>query len=354
MFLLGLDHRFGDCFRSLPNSISGLTSPPGSWLKAPVSFHEDSGEAEADKSYLTVTGSFYPSQSFQSVDDATEKTEEDDFIEKSFALHDEIHTSQLTASSSYPASDDEAESVASSRRNQPSDRLGLTVPHLTDISKLPSAAHILHIIPQTVTVDLIVGVIAIHPIRRVTIRKTNRETDLAEVLFGDETTAGFSVTFWVKPESPRRKPKSAVTASEDTEDAMRREVQTLRVGDIALVRNVALSQFRGKVHGQSLGRRQPKASARWGTSVSLIWRPGVSRDNLEVFSTGLKDTGDTEAGKRSHLLAAKVTRVRDWARHFIAPPDRDWQYKRKRKASTLDDAERFFMKEQLPLDDSLC
>ncbi|KAI7206958.1 hypothetical protein KC365_g16842, partial [Hortaea werneckii] len=160
---------------------------------------------------------------------------------------------------------------------------------ITDLKSIPSATHIDSIFPGTITLNLLCAVISISPIRTVQLRRRRRqqqragtttgnpqhqnsnpahaahpdERDLLEILLGDETRAGFSATFWFLPESePDRHlhttGKRGVTASPSVRDAneeakhRRQNLLSLRAGDVVLIRNLALSVFKGGVYGQSL------------------------------------------------------------------------------------------------------
>ncbi|KAK7744256.1 hypothetical protein SLS53_003777 [Cytospora paraplurivora] len=108
--------------------------------------------------------------------------------------------------------------------------------HLSDLEDIPPASYILSTMPQTITVTLIVGIISIAAPRTVETRYGTAQT-LVEVLVGDETKSGFSVTFWLSGADGG--PGGGVLAG-------------LRGQDVVLMQNVALNVFRGKVYGGSL------------------------------------------------------------------------------------------------------
>lgn len=115
--------------------------------------------------------------------------------------------------------------------------------------------------------------------------------DIQDLLVGDETRAGFSVSFWLPPADSQQ---SRITKNES--DDLRNSLQSLRPGDVVLVRNVALSVWRGAVYGQSLGRRW----ARNSTSVHGI------EDDAGAMERALPFGG-----------MGKLARVRDWRDDFV-------------------------------------
>ncbi|OJD13430.1 hypothetical protein AJ78_06120 [Emergomyces pasteurianus Ep9510] len=170
--------------------------------------------------------------------------------------------------------------------------------HLSDLKDIPSAAYLHSISPRMIPVNLIVAIITIYPRKRVRTR-WGYETDVVELVVGDETRSGFRVTFWLPLEE-----KSRDGAKQDLDGSIR----GLRPRDIVLFRSVALNSFRGKVYGQSL-----KGNA---TKVDLLHRSLIDfNDNEGLFTLRvLADrTGD------SHPQLMKVRRVRAWILDFISP-----------------------------------
>lgn len=159
-------------------------------------------------------------------------------------------------------------------------------PHLSDLEDIPPARHILALNPQTVTVNLIVGIISIAQPRTITTR-WGRNMCLVEVLVGDETKSGFAITFWV--------PVDAIGRS---------NVSHLRNQDVVLMQNVALHVFRGKVYGQSLRRDM--------TKICLLWR----RDGGGQYTTRDLAKRSSDAMSRDPQRA-KTHAVKDWTLHFV-------------------------------------
>lgn len=133
--------------------------------------------------------------------------------------------------------------------------------HLSDLDDVPPAKRIVALQPQTVTLNLLVGVISVAQPRTVT-TCWGQALSLVEVLVGDDTAAGFAVTFWLSSDS----------AAESSLVGLRRQ-------DVVLMENVALHVFRGKVYGQSLRKGL--------TRVHLLWR----RDGSGHYSTRSLDAG---------------------------------------------------------------
>lgn len=166
---------------------------------------------------------------------------------------------------------------------------------LSELQELPTAKYLQSIAPQTMTVNLIAGILAIHPPRRVVTRQWKTELDIIELVVGDETRAGFGVTCWTKPD------KSAKTRETDR---LGQSLASLRPHDIVLFRTIGLSTFQDRVYGQSL---------RGGiTTVELLHRKPLDMTDAVGFYQGRisSDSGDQP------LL--KVCRVRNWMLRFVA------------------------------------
>jgi hypothetical protein len=153
---------------------------------------------------------------------------------------------------------------------------------ITDVTRIPTADFITRISPQTVTVNLIVAVVAVSPIRTVRLRKRPAEKDILELIVGDETQAGFSISFWLAPADTQKKEP----------DDLRGALQGVKSGDVLLLQNIALSGFRGCVYGQSLSRQ----FARNSTVITLIEDDGPGSEMC---------------------MFGKTKRVRRWADEFV-------------------------------------
>lgn len=224
-----------------------------------------------------------------------------DFLDHSHALIDNLVSSQLAPSNidettlldstafSF-ASEISIPSQTSLSPVKPNLPISTNIP-LTDIKQIPSAPHILSIAPQTVTFNLLCAVISVSQPRVVAIRRRQATMEIQDLLLGDETRAGFSVSFWLPPSDSQQ---SRINNREG--DDLRNSLQSLRSGDVVLVRNVALSVWRSAVYGQSLGRRW----ARNSTSVHMI------EDGAGAMERTLPFGG-----------MGKLARVRDWRDDFV-------------------------------------
>ncbi|PTB44036.1 uncharacterized protein TrAFT101_002594 [Trichoderma asperellum] len=210
------------------------------------------------------------------------------FCEESLAAHTLMPSSQI-GSFSIGNTEDTTTSFMTNDTDDislqdPTNPLTPPVPlHLSDLEDVPSAARILALSPQTVTLNLIVAVISIAQPRTVTTR-WGTTLSLVEVLVGDETKSGFAVTFWLS-----------------NDQAATGQISKLRRQDVVLMENVALHVFRGKVYGQSLRKNL--------TRVNLLWRSegGGYYQN--------RDLARRAAAK--HPQQEKTRLVKDWVLHFV-------------------------------------
>lgn len=162
--------------------------------------------------------------------------------------------------------------------------------HLSDLEDIPPASYLVTILPATMTVTLIVGIISIAAPRTIKTHYGATKT-LVEVLVGDETKSGFSVTFWL--------------ADDDDEGVL----AGLRSQDVVLMQNVALNVFRKRVYGGSLRKGM--------TRVGLLYRGRRIGKNDEGGYYGLKDLVKAGKGKQLHPQLEKTKRVRDWVLKFV-------------------------------------
>ncbi|KAI4282535.1 MAG: hypothetical protein L6R35_005386 [Caloplaca aegaea] len=239
------------------------------------------------------------------------------YYEHSFAVHENLPSSQiLPASSSSPVSSSPDSSFSTSLNDSTTAATAAAADTIqrqlllsaffatapTDLSSVPTAAYLHSITPQTMTLNLLVGIIAIPPPRIITMRRgKSRTVDLVEMIVGDETKAGFGVNIWLSSSSSsnplgqqQQKDKHALQLKEQMRD--------LRPRDVVLMRNVALTSFRGKVYGQSLRRGM--------TGVELVWRSVLdARDRQGLFEGWEVEEGD--------VGMEKVRKVREWVLRFV-------------------------------------
>lgn len=227
------------------------------------------------------------------------------FYSLSFAVHEtsEVSHPGIASEGSMSESGLGANSTAisietsdSDGQNESSIELPL-VGGLTDLKDIPSARYLTSIIPQTMTVNLIVGVITIYPPRRIVTRQWKKELDIVEMVVADGTRTGFNVTFWLSPVPGRR------TVRHD--DSLGRSLAGLRPRDIALLRNVGLSSFQERVYGQSLRQGM--------TQVDLLHRQRVDASD----SGGIYSLRQVNSAQPDNQPVMKVRKVREWMRRFV-------------------------------------
>ena len=113
---------------------------------------------------------------------------------------------------------------------------------VTDLRRLPGASEVIKSNPQTITVNLLVGIISVKPPSTITARKTGLSFQLTEVMVGDETNTGFAITLWSTCSSASR---SVAQAMFET------RLRDLRPRQVVLMTNIALHVYQGQLYGQS-------------------------------------------------------------------------------------------------------
>jgi hypothetical protein len=171
--------------------------------------------------------------------------------------------------------------------------------HLRDLQDIPSAAHLISIQPQTMTCNLIVGMISLPQPRSIKTRWGSSHR-LVEALVGDDTRAGFSVTFWLP------------TPGNEAADALASILTALRPADIVLLQNVALNVFSKRVYGYSLRRGL--------TQAHLLYRTKLDAEDAEGYYTAT-DLRLAESDSAMHPQLDKTRRVRDWVVRFVGQGD---------------------------------
>ncbi|ESZ99411.1 hypothetical protein SBOR_0173 [Sclerotinia borealis F-4128] len=237
------------------------------------------------------------------------------FYEHSYAIHADIPSSQIGPSTSISNTDPSTSistsfsspynspSLISPSQPQPDPLipLPLSIPlTLTPLSHIPPAQHLLSLHPQTITLNLITGIISISPLRTITTKRGDT-ISLIELLVGDETKSGFGITFWLS--NPSHKPNENNNKTNPPTLETTTPLSHLRTQDTILLKNIALGTFRGKVHGQSLRRDMTKC---W-----LMYREKIDRRDVGGFY------GERDVDANVDVQLAKVKRVRDWVRGFV-------------------------------------
>jgi hypothetical protein len=231
----------------------------------------------------------------------------DDFLEHSLAFHDTLLSSQvlqddvtdttlgssiLTTSFGTTISDFSSPSKAISEHT-----LIIQIPTkmaITPLGSLPSAQHLRSIYPQTPTPNFLCALTANPEQREVFVRKGGYKMNLWEVSLADDTRSNFKVTFWVRP------PQESNNERTHAQNLLLQTLQSIKVGDILLLRNIALTSFRDTVFGQSLN-------------------PGITRARTGVDV--LMRSSGISVGQLGGLPAPVVEafmRVKRWAKAHIA------------------------------------
>ena len=149
------------------------------------------------------------------------------FYEQSYAIHEDIPSSQIAATAETGASFFTNESSSYGTSVNSFQGTGAPIAgHLTNLRDIPNAHYLNSIHPQTMTVNLIIGIISIPPPRAIKTRR-GADVELIEVLTGDETKSGFCINFWLS------------SLSQSAEGDMRSVLRGLRLQDVVLMQNVA-------------------------------------------------------------------------------------------------------------------
>ena len=221
--------------------------------------------------------------------------------ENSFIVHEDLPTSNVTA---LQPNDGQAMELSSGSPFDDRTSLGSITMRpkprshrLTILSEIPNTAYLRSLEPQTVTVDLVVGVLHVSQPRLIKTRRDNRWVELVELTVADHTKAGFGISIWLS------QGKVSGSNRAQTRD-LRSRMTTIRPRDIILVKNLALTSFRNRVHGQSLRRAN--------TTLDLLYRVAVDHDEVGAYT--LRELDDKEA---SDLQLARVKQVKEWIMSFV-------------------------------------
>lgn len=153
---------------------------------------------------------------------------------------------------------------------------------ITPLGSVPNAQHLRSIYPQTPTPNFLCALMTTPERREVFVRKGGYKMDLWEITVGDDTRSNFKVTFWLRPPGDSNNEQYSGRAQ------LLQLLELLQVGDIVLLRNIALTSFRDVVYGQSLNTAITRAktsvdvlSTRGGTSISHA--SGLPTSFVEIF-----------------------------------------------------------------------
>lgn len=265
-----------------------------------------------------------------------------DFFDHSLNVHEAIPSSQISESAPYTPGTPVYESSDEMFPEQPATPGGIMrtssqrrlsqAPKpkmLTNLCDIPSANFIKAISPQTKTVNLIVGVISIAPSRLVTAGAkwaNPKPKELIELLVGDDTKTGFSITMWLPREMRVNWRDGAQERPEGSRSILRRSLKCIRPRDVVLIQNIALSEFRGKVHGSSLRNDVTKIDTLFRKKVEDEEQAGCyTAQNLRMAT-----------GRDAQIM--KVRKVRDWMADFLGEvPDSAAPKKKSKRARMFPD-----------------
>lgn len=285
---------------------SGLTQ--ASDYSAQSSTDEYHGDQET--SFLTASDlSFLPNDSFLEDDQVSLPfgvNSEDiltQFYDHSFTVHDELPASHVLAVSSSGGSGEslrwESAEPETKLQTPPIARSKPQSRHLSTLQDIPNATHLRSLEPQTMTVDLIVGILQISQPQLIKTRKYSGWAELVDMMVADETKAGFGISIWL----PQSQSSKATKMKEN--DKICSKVTGLRPRDIVLAKNVALKSFRTKVHGQSMRSAN--------TSLDLLYRNVIDSYD-EPGAYNLRELA-TEEGNDPQLI--RVRKLKDWFTTFV-------------------------------------
>lgn len=231
----------------------------------------------------------------------------DDYLEHSLVFYDTLLSSQVvqdnaadntvTSSSFLTTSFGTTVSGFSSPSPVDSQVLVLQVPAamtVTPLGSLPSARHLRSIYPQTPTPNFLCALMTTPERREVFVRKGGYNMDLWEIIVGDDTCSNFKVTFWLRPLRESNNEQNHIQSE------LLRTLERLQVGNIVLLRNIALTSFRDVVYGQSLNT----AITRARTSIHVLMKSG----GVSVAHVGGLPASAVET----------FMRVKRWARAHVA------------------------------------
>ena len=224
------------------------------------------------------------------------------FYEHSFALHEDSNT-LLTASSQSTNDTWSSSNVEDSFVFSQGTKTAPFARHLTRLAAVPGAAYIGSIEPQTMTVDLVVGVVAVAAPKSITARRTKRQMDIVELMVGDESRSAFRISVWLPLQGKGNEETSGLSYI----------ARQLRPHDIVLMNNIGLYVFKDQVHGQSLRRGL--------TSLQILSRKGTNRSELQAYYSAK----DLDFADTNDPCLRNTKAVRDWLVGHVAAGANTWE-----------------------------
>lgn len=234
------------------------------------------------------------------------------FYDHSFSFHETTCVS-VTESLHADSTDEsgpweDSSSLSMGGDSQPGKSISFQLPvvgGLSDLADIPSAVYLQSIMPQTMSVNLIVCILKVEQPRQI-VTRTGQCMDLVELLVGDDTRAGFRITFWLVP---LERTTNVMRACDETDT--RASLADLRPRDIVLLRTVGLSSFRNGVYGQSLRNSV--------TKLDLLHRDAYDEnDTYGMYSLRrLKGAANDREIQLKNPQLHKVLRVKEWLAQFV-------------------------------------
>lgn len=261
----------------------------------------------------------------------------DDYLQHSLIFYDTLMSSQVvqdvaedntvTSSSFLTTSFGTTASGTSSHSPMDSHVLVLQVPSamaVTPLGSLPSAQHLRSIYPQTPTPNFLCALMTTPERREVFVRKGGYKMSLWEITVGDDTRSNFKVTFWLRP------PRDFNNEQNHAQVQLLHVLERLQVGEILLLRNIALTSFRDTVYGQSLNTAITRARTSVdvlmkGSGMSVAQVGGLPALVVETFMRVKKWARSHVAGEREHIRKRKggPSRPGNAAKRSFLSPARD-------------------------------
>ena len=300
--------------KHVPTGLTQTAQPPVIGVHGP---NPDTGH-EGSSGFLDLQ-----SLSSQGDDEGNELTQ---FLEQSFALHEDVASSQPQledgAGSQNSAAVTESMTISESSvvvsPPVPPLKTDAQIGQITALKDIPSISQIISLRPQKIMRSLVVAVLSIPPIRPCKNRwgRYSRPADRLELTVADETRSGFGVNLWLPPVAAEisagheNHGESGITAPA-WPSSFNQEARALRLRDIAMLRNVALTEYQGKVY----------ANSREGlTKIEVLFRFSEGSHEESSRERGryrLKDLRRANRkGEPDHLLE-KTCRIWDWLVDFV-------------------------------------
>ena len=233
----------------------------------------------------------------------------DDFLQHSLIFHDALLSSQVlpddnpdttfSSSFSHTTSFDTTLSSFNDSSRAGENMLPLQLPStiaITPLRTLPNAQHLRSIYPQTLTPNFLCVLTTAPHRREVLVRKGAYKMDLWEIITADDTRQDFKISFWFRPLTKQ------TDKHPHLQNLLLQTLGCVKVGDVLLLRNIALASFRDVVYGQSLNTTITRAH----TSIDVLARGGgVSLRRLDALPESVSEA---------------LKRVQKWAKAHVAAP----------------------------------